>query len=86
MSDLSAMDGLYVLPLLMGGSMFFQQKLTPTSLDPMQAKIMMWMPVIFTFFMLNFPAGLTLYWFTSNLLSILQQLIINRVQVPEFAD
>ena len=73
-TDLSAMDGLYVLPVLMGGSMFFQQKLTSTSLDPIQAKIMLWMPVIFTFFMLNFPAGLTLYWFTSNLLSILQQL------------
>jgi YidC/Oxa1 family membrane protein insertase len=85
-ADLSAMDGLYVLPLLMGGSMFFQQRLTPTSLDPMQAKIMLWMPVIFTFFMLNFPAGLTLYWFTSNLLSIAQQLIINRVKIPDFAD
>ncbi|HEX7926919.1 MAG TPA: membrane protein insertase YidC, partial [bacterium] len=85
-TDLSSMDGLYVFPLMMGASMFFQQKLTPTSLDPVQAKVMLWMPVIFTFFMLNFPAGLTLYWFTSNLLSILQQLIINRVQIPDFAD
>ena len=85
-NDLSQQDGLYVLPLLMGASMFIQQKLTPSSLDPTQAKIMLWMPVIFTFFMLNFPAGLTLYWFTSNLLSIAQQLVINRVQVPEYAD
>lgn len=85
-TDLSARDGLYVLPLFMGVSMFVQQKLTPTSLDPVQAKIMLWMPVVFTFFMLSFPAGLTLYWSTSNVLSIAQQLIINRVQVPDFAD
>lgn len=85
-TDLSAHDGLYVLPVFMGASMFVQQKLTPTSLDPVQAKIMLWMPVVFTFFMLSFPAGLTLYWSTSNVLSIAQQLIINRVQVPDFAD
>jgi YidC/Oxa1 family membrane protein insertase len=85
-TDLSQHDGLYILPLLMGASMFVQQKLTPSSLDPTQAKIMLWMPIVFTMFMFNFPAGLTLYWFTSNLLSIAQQAIINRVQVPEFAD
>lgn len=82
-TDLSAMDGLFVLPLLMGASMFFQQKLTPSSLDPTQQKIMMWMPAIFMVFMMTFPSGLVLYWFTSNLLSILQQLVINRVKVPE---
>lgn len=82
-TDLSAHDGLYVLPLIMGGTMFFQQRLTPTSMDPTQAKIMMWLPVVFTVFMLTFPSGLMVYWSTSNLLSITQQMIINRVKVPE---
>ena len=81
--DLSAKDGLYILPLLMGVSMFAQQRLSPTSPDPTQAKIMMWLPVIFTVFMFGFPSGLVLYWFTSNLLSIGQQIIINRVKIPE---
>jgi YidC/Oxa1 family membrane protein insertase len=85
-TDLSAQDGLYVSPLLMGASMLLQQKLTPASVDPTQAKIMMWMPVIFTFFMLSFPAGLVLYWFTSNTLSIVQQVLINRINVPEPED
>jgi YidC/Oxa1 family membrane protein insertase len=85
-TDLSAMDGLFVLPILMGGSMVIQQRLTPTTVDPVQAKILMWMPVIFTLFMFTFPSGLTLYWFTSNILSILQQLVINRVQVPELVE
>jgi len=81
--DLSAHDPLYITPVLMGGSMWLQQKLTPTTLDPTQAKIMMWMPVVFTAFMFNFPAGLVLYWLTSNTLSIAQQLLINRINVPE---
>jgi YidC/Oxa1 family membrane protein insertase len=81
--DLSAHDGLYLLPLVMGGTMFFQQRMTPSSMDPTQAKIMMWMPVVFTVFMLSFPSGLMVYWSTSNLLSITQQAIINRVKVPE---
>ncbi|MBI3994173.1 MAG: membrane protein insertase YidC [Candidatus Lambdaproteobacteria bacterium] len=81
--DLSAKDPLYVTPILMGASMFLQQKLTPTTLDPTQAKIMMWMPLIFTAFMVNFPSGLVLYWLTSNILSVAQQLIINRINVPE---
>ena len=84
--DLSAHDGLYLLPIVMGCTMFFQQRMTPTSMDPTQAKIMMWMPVVFTVFMLSFPAGLMVYWSTSNLLSVTQQAIINRVKVPEPAE
>ena len=73
--DLSAKDPYYVLPLLMGLSMWGQQKLTPTtSANPEQAKIMlMVLPVVFTFVFLNFPVGLVIYWLTNNLLTILQQ-------------
>ncbi len=85
-TDLSSKDGLYITPLLMGGSMFVQQRLTPASMDPTQRKIMMWMPVIFMFFMMGFPSGLVLYWLTSNVLSIAQQLLINRIKVPEPVD
>ena len=84
--DLSAKDPLYVTPILMGLTMFIQQKLTPSAMDPTQQKIMMWMPVIFLVFMMNFPSGLVLYWLTSNLLSILQQVIINRVNVPDLVE
>lgn len=84
--DLSAMDGLFVFPVLMCISMFVQQKLMPTSLDPNMAKIMVWMPVMFFAFMVTFPSGLVLYWLISNILSIGQQLVINRIQVEEFAD
>ena len=76
--DLSVMDPYFVLPLIMGASMWFQQKLAPPPPDPMQAKIMQWMPIIFTFFFLWFPAGLVLYWVTNNLLSIAQQWFITR--------
>ncbi|PHR24648.1 MAG: membrane protein insertase YidC [Desulfotalea sp.] len=76
--DLPYLGGLPVLTLLMGASMFFQQKLTPTTADPTQAKIMMFLPVVFTFMFLNFASGLVLYWFINNLLSILQQVLINR--------
>ena len=76
--DLPYLGGLPVLTLLMGASMFFQQKLTPTTADPTQAKIMMFLPVVFTFMFLNFASGLVLYWFVNNLLSILQQVLINR--------
>jgi YidC/Oxa1 family membrane protein insertase len=76
--DLSAMDPYYVLPLLMGATMFFQQKLNPPPPDPMQAKVMQWMPVMFTFFFLWFPAGLVLYYVVNNLLSIVQQYIITK--------
>jgi YidC/Oxa1 family membrane protein insertase len=78
-NDLSRMDPYYVLPLLMGASMFFQQKLTPTTFtDPMQEKVMKFLPVIFTFFFITFPSGLVLYWFVNNLFSILQQFIVNQ--------
>ena len=77
-NDLSVMDPYFVLPLLMGASMFFMQKLNPPPPDPMQAKIMQWLPVMFTFFFLWFPAGLVLYWVCNNLLSMTQQWIITR--------
>jgi YidC/Oxa1 family membrane protein insertase len=76
--DLSVMDPYFVLPLLMGASMYFMQKLNPPPPDPMQAKIMQWMPVMFTFFFLWFPAGLVLYWVVNNLLSMAQQWVITR--------
>ena len=76
--DLPYLGGLPVLTLLMGASMFFQQKLSPSTADPTQAKIMMFLPLIFTFMFLNFASGLVLYWFVNNLLSILQQVLINR--------
>ena len=76
--DLSVMDPYFVLPLLMGASMYYMQKLNPAPPDPMQAKIMQWMPIVFTFFFLWFPAGLVLYWLCNNLLSMGQQYIINR--------
>lgn len=75
--DLSIKDPFYVLPILMGASMFLQQRLTPQAADPQQAKIMMFLPVLFTVLFLNFPAGLVLYWFTNNVLSIAQQWIVN---------
>jgi len=64
--------------LLMGASMFIQQSLNPTPPDPMQAKIMKMLPIVFTFFFLWFPAGLTLYWVVNNVLSIAQQYVINK--------
>ncbi len=76
--DLPYVGGLPVLTLLMGASMFLQQKMSPSTADPTQAKIMMFLPVVFTFMFLNFASGLVLYWFINNLLSILQQVIINR--------
>ncbi|QIZ78220.1 membrane protein insertase YidC [Ferrimonas lipolytica] len=76
--DLSAQDPYYVLPVLMGLSMFAMQKLQPTmaNMDPMQAKIMQYLPVMFTVFFLWFPSGLVLYWLVGNLVAITQQLII----------
>lgn len=71
--DLSTKDPYYVLPVLMGLSMFLQQRLNPPPADPVQAKVMMLMPVIFTVLFVNFPAGLMLYWFVNNTLSFLQQ-------------
>ena len=78
--DLSLMDPYYVLPVLMGASMFWQQRITPTNFtDPMQEKIMKFLPLIFTFFFVSFPAGLTLYWFVNNLFSVAQQYYVNSI-------
>lgn len=77
-TDLSVMDPWFVLPLIMGGTMYVQQLLNPMPTDPMQAKVMRFMPVIFTVMFLFFPAGLVLYWVTNNILSILQQWLITR--------
>lgn len=73
LADLSAKDPFYITPLVMGATMFLQQRMSPPMGDPMQAKIMMFMPVIFTFMFLNFPAGLVVYWLVNNVLSIAQQ-------------
>lgn len=79
LQDLSAQDPYYVLPLLMGGTMFLIQKMSPTPVtDPMQQKIMTFMPVIFTVFFLWFPSGLVLYYTVSNLVTIIQQKLIYR--------
>ncbi len=76
--DLSAMDPYYILPILMGASMLIQQKLNPAPTDPMQAKVMMVLPLVFSVFFAFFPAGLVLYWVVNNVLSIAQQWIITR--------
>lgn len=76
--DLSVMDPYFILPILMGVTMFLQQKLNPTPPDPMQAKIMKMLPIVFTFFFLWFPAGLVLYWLVNNILSIAQQWYITK--------
>jgi YidC/Oxa1 family membrane protein insertase len=73
LADLSAKDPYYVTPIIMGATMFLQQKLTPAPGDPMQAKIMMFLPIVFTFLFLSFPSGLVLYWLVNNVLSIAQQ-------------
>lgn len=76
--DLSIMDPYFVLPLIMGASMFLQQKLNPPQVDPMQQKIFQFMPIIFTVMFLFFPAGLVLYWVVNNILSMAQQWYINK--------
>lgn len=76
--DLSAKDPYYITPIVMGITMFIQQKMTPTTADPMQQKIFLAMPFIFTFLFINFQSGLVLYWLTNNVLSIIQQYIINK--------
>ncbi|MDO4223054.1 MAG: membrane protein insertase YidC [Acinetobacter sp.] len=76
--DLSAMDPWFILPLVMGATMFIQQRLNPQPTDPMQAKVFAMMPIIFTVFLLFFPAGLVLYWIVNNLITILQQTLINK--------
>jgi YidC/Oxa1 family membrane protein insertase len=77
-TDLSIKDPFFILPIIMGVTMFIQQRLNPAPPDPMQAKVMKLMPIVFTFFFLWFPAGLVLYWITNNTLSILQQWYITR--------
>jgi YidC/Oxa1 family membrane protein insertase len=81
-TDLSAHDPYYVTPILMGASMVLQMRMTPTSADPMQQKIMMFMPIMFTFMFLWAPSGLVIYWFCSNLWAIGQQYVTNRIIGP----
>lgn len=76
--DLSAKDPYYVTPIIMGATMFIQQKMTPTNMDPVQAKMMLALPVVFTAMFLNFPSGLVLYWLVNNILTIAQQMYINK--------
>jgi len=82
-TDLSSKDPFFILPLIMGAAMFFQQKLNPAPTDPVQAKVMQIMPVMFTGFFAFFPSGLVLYWVTNTLLSIAQQWKINKVVEAE---
>ncbi len=78
LADLSQADPFYITPIIMGLSMFFMQKMSPPMGDPMQQKIMMFLPLIFTFMFLSFPSGLVLYWLVNNLLSMLQQWLLLR--------
>jgi YidC/Oxa1 family membrane protein insertase len=82
-SDLSSRDPYFILPLIMGAAMFFQQKLNPQVGDPVQVRVMQIMPIIFTAFFAFFPAGLVLYWVTNTVLSIAQQWKINKVVEKE---
>lgn len=77
-TDLSVKDPYYVLPIVMGLTMVLQQKMTPSAMDPKQAKMMMLMPVVFTFMFLSFASGLVLYWLVNNVLGIVQQFFVNR--------
>jgi YidC/Oxa1 family membrane protein insertase len=78
--DLAEMDPYFILPILMGGTMFLQQLITPNTIqDPMQKKMFQWLPIVFTFFFLWFPAGLTLYWFINNLFTVGQQYYVNQL-------
>jgi YidC/Oxa1 family membrane protein insertase len=77
--DLSKMDSFFVLPILMGATMYYQQRITPSNFtDPMQEKVFRFLPIIFTFFFITFPSGLVLYWFINNLFSIAQQFFVNK--------
>lgn len=82
--DLSSMDSLFILPALMGASMFLQQMLNPQPTDPTQAKVMKIMPIVFTAMMMFFPAGLVLYWTVNNIFSMSQQYYINRKVDKEY--
>lgn len=81
--DLSTKDPYFVLPVLMGITMFIQHRLNPTPLDPIQARVMMILPIAFTFFFMFFPSGLVLYWVVNNTLSIAQQWYITRVVIGD---
>jgi YidC/Oxa1 family membrane protein insertase len=78
--DLADKDPTYITPLLMGATMYFQQKMSTVSADPTQMKMMSLMPIFFTFIFLSFPSGLVLYWLVTNVLAIGHQLYINRKQ------
>ena len=84
--DLATADPYHVLPLIMGVTMLIQQKLNPAPPDPMQAKVMMFLPVVFTALFWNFPSGLVLYWVVQNVLSILQQWFITRRYDDKFTN
>jgi YidC/Oxa1 family membrane protein insertase len=77
-TDLASKDPYYILPVVMGLTMVIQQKMTPSAMDPKQAKMMMLMPVVFTFMFLTFPAGLVIYWLVNNVLGIIQQYFVNK--------
>ena len=78
LTDLSSRDPLFVLPLMMAGAMLIQTKLNPAPADPMQAKVMQIMPIMFSVMFAFFPSGLVLYWVTNTILSIMQQWLINK--------
>jgi len=78
LTDLSEKDPYYITPILMGISMFIQQKMTPSTADPTQQKIFMFMPIIFTFLFINFPSGLVIYWLVNNILTIFHQFYLNK--------
>ena len=78
-TDLAAKDPYYVTPVIMGVTMFIQQKMTPSNMDPIQQKMMLALPVVFTFMFLSFPSGLVLYWLVNNILTIGQQMYINKL-------
>ena len=83
--DLASHDPTYVLPIMMGITMFIQQKMTPAAGDPRQAKMMLVMPFVFTFMFLNLPSGLVLYWTVSNVLQIAQQWYMDRPRLRRAA-
>jgi len=86
-TNLSQMDPYFVLPILMGASMWYQQKITPNTMtDPMQQKIFQWLPVVMTVFFITFPAGLVLYWLVNSVFTIAQQYIVNKAFEKQKAD
>ena len=82
-TDLSVKDPYYITPILMGATQFIQQKMTPTTADPAQARMMLIMPVVMTVFFMNFQSGLILYWLTTNVLQIAQQALMNRMNAAK---